>query len=143
MTYAGGSSEAWFPSPVNALFAFASDLTGDPEGEYRRLIEVFDECGVAFVSRHEDVPGPITALCVVGRGCWLYTGRYGRASDARWGRARMLAAHDEILFFVGAMSNAAFHIHAGKSGSDPAAALGGGIGIMIMDGTTFEEVPRR
>jgi len=56
--------------PISAIFAFKSDLTGDAVDELTRLLSVVDECGLYYNGPCKNVPGPITALCVVERGSW-------------------------------------------------------------------------
>jgi hypothetical protein len=126
-----GPHLSW-PRPVSTIFAFASDLSGPAEDELARMISVFQDlppCG--------EIPGPIAALCVAGRGCWVYGGR-GHNPAGNWLQARLVAPHDEILFFVGAISNSCYSIHSRRTGIDPEKGVGGGIGNFILTNDSYE-----
>jgi hypothetical protein len=126
-----------WPRPVSTIFAFGSDLSqsGSADNELARLISVFQELPPC----DGDIPGPITAVCVAGRGCWVYGGE-GHNPAANWLKARVVAPHDEILFFVGAISNSCYSIHATRMGIEPEKGAGGGIGNFILTSDSYEAV---
>jgi hypothetical protein len=121
-----------WPRPISTIFAFDSDLLGPVDDELARLISVSQELPAC-----DDIPSPITALCVVGRGCWLYGGEE-HATAGNWLKAKLVAPHDEILFFVGAISNSCYSIHMKRAGIDPKKSTGGGIGNFILTGDSCE-----
>lgn len=55
------------PLAINALFAFGSDLTSDPQSELERYRN-YDEFA--------DTAPAITVMCIVGRGYWYFSGRW-------------------------------------------------------------------
>jgi hypothetical protein len=118
---------------ASAIFAYASDLTGDPGDELGRLIDISKEEGLYYEGTTPEIPGPISALCVAGRGCWTYGG-----SPARWRRAVIAQPHDEILHFVGVMSNSSFAAHILRQGGRLDRGATGGIGRYIMSDETHE-----
>jgi len=125
--------------PISAIFAFASDLQGEPISELERLLSVAVECGLYYTSPCHGLPGPIGALCVVGRGAWTF-GALAGAGESKWHQATMRQPHDEILHFIGSASNTCFAVHASREGraqyNDRGA--GGGIGNFILSAETFE-----
>jgi hypothetical protein len=130
MKFCGLPGHMW-TLPINTIFAYKSDLLGDPIKELERLLSVVNECGLHYGGASSQVPGPISALCVVGRGCWAFGGRHG--VEPVWLQAKVVEPHDEILYFVGALSNSCFTVHADRQGL-PADArrAGGGIGNFIL-----------
>jgi hypothetical protein len=136
-----GSEGRTAARPISAIFAFKSDLTGGAVDELGRLLSVVDECGLYYGGPCEAVPGPIPALCVVGRGSWGFGG-IGEAKP-QWLRAKMTTQYDEILHFVGMISNSCFHIHMNRQGVilNSTRGAGGGIGNFIMSYDTYEVSP--
>jgi len=125
--------------PISAVFAYASDLQGDGDSELRRLLDVVEECGLHYSGACHGLPGPIGALCVVGRGAWGF-GQLPGEEAACWSHAVMRDAHDEIIHFIGAASNTCFGVHGNREGRGeyrdrPA---GGGIGNFILSNETYE-----
>jgi hypothetical protein len=128
--------------PISTVFAFASDLKGEPSSELQRLLSVAEECGVYFKAQCHALPGPIASLCVVGRGAWTY-GKLPSSPDSAWHQATVRREHDEILHFIGATSNTCFAVHAtreGRTGYTDRGA-GGGIGNFILSAETYELAP--
>jgi hypothetical protein len=141
MRFAGPPGRT-YEAPLCALFAFRSDLSpnSDPADELQRLLDVVQACGLHRQGACAEIPGPISVLCVVGRGCRTFTQTDSRP---RWVRAIRTADHDEILHFVGVLSNNCFMIHRDRQGvagweSGPA---GGGIGWFIFSDDTTEVSP--
>lgn len=141
MKFCGGESRAGrvWDLPISTIFAYASDLTGDPIDELRRLLSVVKDCGFHHSGVCATLPGPIGALCVVGRGCWGYGGVPGAAPQ--WLQAHCLAAHDEVVHFVGTLSNSCFDVHAKRLGLDKTASAGGGIGNFVLTHDTYGVAP--
>ncbi|MFK7740412.1 MAG: DUF6602 domain-containing protein [Planctomycetota bacterium] len=77
------------PPPNFALFAAASDLSGDPDDELRRLRKELGRRDAMMID----------ALCVVGRGYWY-------RQDDRWRRFAATATHDEVLAYMGGLADA-------------------------------------
>jgi hypothetical protein len=125
-------------APISALFAFRTNLKRQADDDLRRLLKVAAEAGCYADPLPDQPPCPITLLCVVGRGCWVYYNIDGRFF---WMQAKVLETYDEILFFVGVLSNACFAMHPDRMGMvrDPRRGAGGGIGNFILDDTLWEE----
>lgn len=75
MEFASGADRTW-PLPSSLIFAYGSDLVanGDPYQEWYRMMEVNRELDMLFTAKCPGLPGPISGLCVIGRGCWLWGG---------------------------------------------------------------------
>lgn len=126
--------------PTSAIFAFGSDLTGEPRGELERLLRIVRELDLHFRAPCQDVPGPIGALCVVGRGSWLYGSDAG--GNATWKEAVLRNPHDEIISFLGTASNSCFATHADREGREQTnRGAGGGIGQFIFGPDTHIDCP--
>jgi hypothetical protein len=142
MKFAARASGTW-GLPISLLFAFDSDLRprDDPNAEWTRMMEVNRELDLLFSSNCPHLPGPIGGLCVVGRGCWVYGGA-DDSGAAGWVRAKMLSdnPHEEVLLFVGVLSNSCFDLHATRQGRDPKLASEGGIGNYVLSVDTYEPV---
>jgi hypothetical protein len=125
-------------APISALFGFRTNLTKRPDDDLNRLLKVADEGGLYSNPPAGSPPCPITVLCVVGKGCWVY---YEFGDRSFWIQAKMTDRHDEILFFVGLLSNACFKMHLDRLGTvrDKARGAGGGIGNFIFDDRVWEE----
>jgi hypothetical protein len=127
--------------PISAVFAFGSDLVGPPLAELERLMSVVAELDLDHKPPCTETPGPIGVLCVVGRGCWTF----GRDDDTEscWSQAKIREPHDEVLHFVGCVSNTCFAMHRNRDGTgeNQVKPVGGGIGLYIMDDETYERVP--
>ncbi len=140
MSFAGAKGPLW-PLPAPTIFAFSSDLVpnGDPDQELRRLLDVCCEEGLYFQGACKANPGPICALCVVGRGCWVFG---GDEAGGTWWRAltSVERPHEEVLFFVGAVSNSCFNFHVLRQGRDPKLALEAGIGNFILSYDVYSKV---
>lgn len=138
MKFSGGENRA-SSLPISTIFAFSSDLTGPADGEVERLLSVVDELGLHYSGACHEVPGPIGALCVVGRGCWGYGGPTD--GPGSWYQAKLIEPHDEILHFVGTMSNSCFSVHRDRAGlaENPHRGAGGGIGNFILSYDTYEQ----
>jgi len=134
-----GSEGRTAARPISAIFAFKSDLTGDAVDELARLLSVVDECGFHYGGPCKAVPGPIPALCVVGRGSWGFGGTGDDRARPQWLQAKMSVLYDEILHFVGTISNSCFNIHMNRQGVvlDPTRGVGGGIGNFILSYDTM------
>lgn len=141
MKFAARQGPTW-GLPVSLVFAYDSDLKidGDPNAELSRLITICRELDLLFSSRCPDLPGPIGALCVVGRGSWGYGG--AENNRHRWTRAKLTESnpYEELLMFVGVLSNACFRLHTERQGRDPQSAVEGGIGNFILSYETYESV---
>ncbi len=139
MKFAGVSGPIW-PLPANLIFAYDTDLQpgGDPIQELKRLVEVSLELGLYFNGVCPDNPGPISGLCVVERGCWVFGAV--RDDEAKWIQAKRSTEYEEILLFVGALSNSCFNFHVRRQGRDPKMALEGGIGNFIISTEVYEPV---
>jgi hypothetical protein len=125
--------------PISTIFAFSSDLSGPADDELARLLSIVDELGLHYSGACHEVPGPIGALCIVGRGCWGYGGPPDKPGS--WYQAKLADPHDEILHFVGTMSNSCFSVHQDRTGlaKDPRRGAGGGIGNFILSYDTYEK----
>jgi hypothetical protein len=132
-----------FNAPISTVFAFGSDLVTNPIGELERLLSVVDECGLHYQDSCPDIPGPILAVCVVGRGCWTFGRVEGENGKSGWLQAKMNKTHDEVLHFVGTLSNSCFNVHVDREGrqQDEKRGAGGGIGNFILTWDTFEVSP--
>jgi hypothetical protein len=142
MKFAARSDRTW-TLPVGLLFAYDSDLQSgaDANAELRRFLDVCGELGLLFSKDCPNSPGPIGGLCVVGRGFWGYSP--GDNGDLpRWIRAirKESNPYEEVLMFVGILSNTCFRLHAERQGRDPSVAAEGGIGNFIMSYDTWEAV---
>jgi hypothetical protein len=139
MTFAAPSPGHW-PLPVPLLFAYKTDLTrtGNGQEDMIRFIEVSKEMGV-YDTRKEP-PIPIVGLCVVDRGCWIFAQAQG--GQPEWLQAKRSSARDyeEILLFVGALSNTCFYVHSARQGLDHMRAVGGGIGWFLQASSPYERV---
>jgi len=131
-----------FPSTGSVLFAFGSDLSvsGDSDAELTRLVEVTDELGLTFDGGHcQNLPTPIAALCVVGRGFWFLPSAPLHGEPPPWLRAKIAADGDELLGFVGITSNQCFSTHVLRQGRSEL-SVEGGVGRYILGPEHFELV---
>jgi hypothetical protein len=78
------------PHPINALFAFQSDLAGNPSGELARYRELDPDA---------DVSPAIQVICIAGRGYW-----YAK-KPAGWMYHPAMADAGEIMAFLGGTAN--------------------------------------
>ncbi|WP_298952740.1 DUF6602 domain-containing protein [uncultured Methylobacterium sp.] len=76
--------------PVNALFAFSSDLTGDPIDEMRRCRRL-DPCFATLPS--------LQAICIIGRGYWYFS------NDEGWRHVSATDDLDELMSFLAGIVN--------------------------------------
>jgi hypothetical protein len=124
--------------PISTIFAFGSDLTGDPQHELDRLLSVSRELNLHFQDPCPELPCPISALCIVGRGTWTW-GKLPQDTESQWHRSTMHDPQDEILLFLGAASNTCFNVHANRQGRPPEVqTVGGGIGNLILSEQSYE-----
>jgi len=86
---------------LQCLFAFGSDV--DSKNEHVRLMETLREEEFATRIESAAVP-PINALCIVGKGAWVFGKRKGD-SVARWRHCPADAEHSEVITFVGLLLN--------------------------------------
>lgn len=133
MQYADGPASVL---PISAIFAFSSDLKGNPVDELSRLLGVAEEHGLHYRLPCKDVPGPISAICVAGRGAWSFAGTGKK--DARWIQAKTDKPHEEILHFVGTISNSCFAVGADRRGLGEIKGNAGGIGRFVLSFDTYE-----
>jgi hypothetical protein len=131
------------PAPISTVFAFRSDLVTEPISEIERLLSVVDASGLHYQPPCADIPGPVLALCVVGRGCWTFGRVEGKGGRSGWLQAKMNRPHDELLHFVGILSNSCFNVHADRQGTQRHVnrGAGGGIGNFILTWDTYEVSP--
>ncbi len=129
-------------APISAVFAFGSDLAEGGLNELERLLSVVNECDLHYKPPCPEIPGPIPILCVAGRGCWTFVGASGNSS---WLQTIMdtTTPHNEILHFVGMLSNSCFAMHADRQGfvRDEKRGAGGGIGHFIVADASCEVSP--
>lgn len=78
------------PYPVNALFAFGSDLTGGKKSELDRYREK---------DFNADTAPAVQAICVVGKGYW-----YSK-KDGGWKYLPASPDLDELMSFLGGLTN--------------------------------------
>ena len=83
--------------PVKALFAFASDLSGNRESELDRYRKYDPDA---------DTNPIINAICVVGKGYWYHNGG--------WKFMKPSSEYDEIMSFLGGVTNTIPQILVGK-----------------------------
>lgn len=142
MKFAARTGRTW-GLPIGLLFAYDSDLTenSDSNAEWDRMMELNRELDLLFSPNCPNLPGPLSSLCVVGRGCWMYGGT-DEVGPAQWIRAKRSdnQSLEEVLLFVGALSNSCFSLHAERQGRDPNLAVEGGIGNFILSYDTYEPV---
>jgi hypothetical protein len=116
----------------NLLFAFASDLTrnGDPNKELRRLTDALKERNI------DPCSGLVSMLCVAGIGFW----KVGLRSDNSrvWQRLHSDDPRDQLVWFLGCISNSCYDAHAVRQGREPSHGLEGGVGTYLPH--PFEEV---
>lgn len=91
---ASSGSTTW-ERPISCLFAYGTDLTSGERGEVARLLEALRPFG--------EQP-PLRCLCVVNVGCWFM-------SAAGWHRSTTSDYMDEVLLFLGLLSNSSYRMH--------------------------------
>lgn len=111
MKFAAAAGPSW-PRPINLLFAYDTDLAPSPNGQedMLRLVEVARD--LKLYDEKKIPPGPIVGLCVVDRGAWMYASAQGDPAGWLQARRASTAQYEEILLFVGALSNTCFGIRA-------------------------------
>src|SRR5690606_8014681 len=135
MKFAGSEKGTW-PLPVNLVFAFKSDLSGDNSKELHRLVDVYKELGLYFSGACPELPGPVSGLCVADKGFWMYGGS-DTVKVPSYLESVIKDKFDEIIMFVGAISNTCFRMHINRQGRNPSNAVEGGIGRFILDKTCY------
>jgi hypothetical protein len=138
MKFAGVGDRTW-PLPISLIFAYASDMKADGDAELQRLFEVTDELGLRWSGNYPDLASPISGLCVLGKGCWAAVTAEGVDGWVR--TKRTTAGLDEVLVFVGAVSNTCFSNHVVRQGRDPQLSVEGGIGRLFLTFDLYEPVP--
>ena len=140
MEFAADTARMW-PLPASLIFAYESDLVAqsDPYSEWYRMMDVNRELDMIYSEKCPELPGPISGLCVIGRGCWLWGGEI--AGQASWISAKLDAKNrpmEEALLFVGALSNSCFSTQTLRQGRNPVDTAQGGIGNFIIS-NSFNE----
>jgi hypothetical protein len=90
------------PLAINALFAFGSDLTSDPQNELDRYRK-YDERADTFPA--------ISVMCIVGRGYWHFAGRWKyRPADKDYGEVMTWLAGtvNTLPYFIAAKGRPRF-----------------------------------
>lgn len=132
-----GSSPGVFPLPINLVFAYKSDLKGNSIDELYRMLDLSKELGLHYSGACPELPSPISGLCVCNRGFWAY-GNSDTIKTTSYLEAIIQQPYDELVMFVGAVSNSCFNNHIARQGRDPQKAVEGGIGRYILDKTCYQ-----
>jgi hypothetical protein len=122
--------------PFNCIFAFDTDLQIGGKDELSRLVDVIAELGVSAQDAGGRAVPVIPALCVAGRGCWTWGGLPGR--QPAWLRAKITSPHDELIHFIGTLSNSCFRLHMERQGRTYGIGVECGIGPYVISAETFE-----
>jgi hypothetical protein len=110
--------------PINMLlFGFNTDLKdGSGNDDLARLTKTMVELSVDATS------GVVAGICVAGRGFWKLCEGGGR----EWRKARRSVDElDDLVVFLGCVSNTCFVRHAERQGRDPRAGCESGIGAYL------------
>ena len=136
MTFAAAAGRT-YPLPISLIFAFSSDMGAGADAELDRLFDVTRELGVSWGGNYPELASPISGLCVIGKGFWAAS----TVSESGW--VRMKPNHsegDEVMVFLGAISNTCFINHAIRQGRDPSLSTEAGIGNYALGFDIYEKI---
>ncbi len=137
------ATERNWPGITSALFAFDSDLIDDPTNphkELQRMIDLSYELELVRRVNSGASPFPIQCLCVAGKGAWGNVKFPSIREDMIWVEADFKKKGDEIIFFVGVISNTCFNAHLERIGLNPEKSMSSGIGRFVLADNPFHEI---
>jgi len=110
---------------VNLLFGFGTDLKeGSGYDDLSRLLKTMSELAI------EPTSGIVSGICVVDRGFWKICSTSAGAKE--WRKAhRPSDLHDDLVLFLGCVSNTCYQLHAERQGRDPSQGCESGVGAYL------------
>jgi hypothetical protein len=110
---------------LNLLFAYQSDAEGKDDVDYqlKRVVEVMRE------QECDPLSGVVSVVCIPRFGLWKIG--LTEQNDKCWQRLTLNNPNDNVVWFVGCISNSCFRTHALRQGRDPTKGLEGGIGMYL------------